>query len=430
MRLRFTYYINFILLFSLLAITSVCYAQTSKKVVHKKSNKKNITGIWRGHFVQKQFNPFAGKFVEDTYRYEVQINNSFENNKLEGVTYSYQTKRFYGKTSLQGIFNDKTNNILIKENKMLELKMADASGEPCLMTCYLTYTKDGDKEILKGEYSSQNMKNKSACGDGTVYLEKVPESDFTKEDFLIKKNAPVTQKSIAKKIPSTPKSKSTTGNTISKEKITNKKTTPLVKKTAPATQKSVAKKNPTTPKSKYRPGAESALIKKDNKSFRKPQADTTNAIVKQETSTEKPITTTSEITVTPNKILPKVLTERKNNLVKTFYVDEGELELEIYDNGQIDNDSISVFHNGEPVILHERLSTIPIKLKIKVTAANPVHELILVADNLGEIPPNTSLMKVTAGKKNYQVFLTSDLQKNAKIIFEYSPQNGALNNKK
>lgn len=394
MRLRFTYYINFILLFSLLAITSVCYAQTSKKVVHKKSNKKNITGIWRGHFVQKQFNPFAGKFVEDTYRYEVQINNSFENNKLEGVTYSYQTKRFYGKTSLQGIFNYKTNNILIKENKMLELKIADKSSDACLMTCYLTYTKDGDKEILKGEYSSQNMKDKSACGDGTVYLEKVPESDFTKEDFLIKK------------------------------------TEPLVKKTTPATQKSVAKKIPTTPKSKYRPGAESALIKKDNKSFRKPQADTTNAIVKQETSTEKPITTTSEITVTPNKILPKVLTERKNNLVKTFYVDEGELELEIYDNGQIDNDSISVFHNGEPVILHERLSTIPIKLKIKVTAANPVHELILVADNLGEIPPNTSLMKVTAGKKNYQVFLTSDLQKNAKIIFEYSPQNGALNNKK
>ena len=394
MRLRFTYYINFILLFSLLAITSVCYAQTSKKAVHKKSNKKNITGIWRGHFVQKQFNPFAGKFVEDTYRYEVQLNNGFKNNKLEGVTYSYQTKRFYGKTSLQGIFNDKTNNILIKENKMLELKIADNSSDACLMTCYLTYTKDGDKEILKGEYSSQNMKDKSACGDGTVYLEKVPESDFTKEDFLIKK------------------------------------TEPLVKKPTPVTQKSVAKNNPPSAKSKYRPGAESALIKKDNKSFRKPQVDTTDAIVKQETSTEKPITTTSEITVTPNKILPKVLTERKNNLVKTFYVDEGELELEIYDNGQIDNDSISVFHNGEPVILHERLSTIPIKLKIKVTAANPVHELILVADNLGEIPPNTSLMKVTAGKKNYQVFLTSDLQKNAKIIFEYSPQNGAMNNKK
>lgn len=382
------------LLFSLLAITSVCYAQTSKKAVHKKSNKKNITGIWRGHFVQKQFNPFAGKFVEDTYRYEVQLNNGFENNKLEGVTYSYQTKRFYGKTSLQGIFNDETNNILIKENKMLELKIADNSSDACLMTCYLTYTKDGDKEILKGEYSSQNMKDKSACGDGTIYLEKVPESDFTKEDFLIKKNEP------------------------------------LVKKPAPVTQKSVAINSPTSVKSKYRPGAESALIKKDNKSFRKPQVDTTDAIVKQETSTEKPITTTSEITVTPNKILPKVLTERKNNLVKTFYVDEGELELEIYDNGQIDNDSISVFHNGEPVILHERLSTIPIKLKIKVTAANPVHELILVADNLGEIPPNTSLMKVTAGKKNYQVFLTSDLQKNAKIIFEYSPQNGAMNNKK
>ena len=43
----------------------------------------------------------------------------------------------------------------------------------------------------------------------------------------------------------------------------------------------------------------------------------------------------------------------------------------------------------------------------------------MVADNLGEIPPNTSLMVITAGKKTYELFLTSDLQRNAKIIIEY-----------
>ncbi|HNE92604.1 MAG TPA: hypothetical protein PKZ66_00660, partial [Chitinophagaceae bacterium] len=125
----------------------------------------------------------------------------------------------------------------------------------------------------------------------------------------------------------------------------------------------------------------------------------------------------------PTTPLPKVLTERKNNLVKTFYVGEGEISLELYDNGQIDNDIVSIYHNGVPVIQNERLSTIPIKLNIKITASEPVQEFIIVAESLGEIPPNTSLLKIKAGNKSYQVFLTSDLQKNAKIVFEYKPQN-------
>jgi hypothetical protein len=56
------------------------------------------------------------------------------------------------------------------------------------------------------------------------------------------------------------------------------------------------------------------------------------------------------------------------------------------------------------LFLHERLSSIPLTAKIHVSANEPIHELIMVADNLGEIPPNTSLMKVTAGSKIYQVF--------------------------
>ena len=151
-------------------------------------SKNNITGIWRGYFIQKDYNPRTGKFEEDRYKYEVQINN-LSNNSLEGVTYSYHTTTFYGKAALQGIFTTETKNIVIKETKMLELKIAGFS-EPCLMTCYLDYAKAGKVEILKGEYSSQNMQSKAACGNGTVYLEKVPDTEFEKEDFLLKKTAP------------------------------------------------------------------------------------------------------------------------------------------------------------------------------------------------------------------------------------------------
>jgi len=43
----------------------------------------------------------------------------------------------------------------------------------------------------------------------------------------------------------------------------------------------------------------------------------------------------------------------------------------------------------------------------------------MVAENLGEIPPNTSLMVVKAGGKQYEVRITSTEQKNAVIVFKY-----------
>jgi hypothetical protein len=57
-------------------------------------------------------------------------------------------------------------------------------------------------------------------------------------------------------------------------------------------------------------------------------------------------------------------------------------------------------------------------MSITVDEAHPHHELIMVAENLGSIPPNTSLMIITAGTKRYQVFISSNEQKNAKVIFD------------
>jgi len=395
MRLKFTLTFNLLLLLVLLSIAENTFAQSKTK--HSKKNKTNITGIWRGYFLQqdKYYDFEKGRFVQDKYKYEVQINNLPTNN-LEGVTYSYLNTTFYGKTSLQGIFTTASNNVIIKENKMLELKMS-AGSDACLMTCYLSYYKEGDKEYLKGEYSSENMKTKKPCDGGTVYLEKVPTTDFVKEDFLLKK----------------PKSPITSNNSY-KRNTTKNNTSSLI-----------TKNNST--KLKYKPGAEDALIT-HNKKETVLQKDTTTIVAN--TTAEQVYNTPEQKTKTKQPIeLPKVLTERKNNHIKTFFVNEGDISIELYDNGTIDNDTVSVFHNGKPIILHARLSSIPLTTKIHVSADEPVHELIMVADNLGEIPPNTSLMKVTAGNKTYQVFLTSDLQRNAKIIFEYNPADCNKNKK-
>jgi hypothetical protein len=116
------------------------------------------------------------------------------------------------------------------------------------------------------------------------------------------------------------------------------------------------------------------------------------------------------------------LVERENKLVKTIIVDEENIQVDLFDNGTIDNDTISVYHNNKQVIKNGRLAFNPISLKIKCSAEDKLHELVVVAENLGEIPPNTALMVITAGKKRYEVFLTSTENRNAKVVIEYIPK--------
>jgi hypothetical protein len=116
--------------------------------------------------------------------------------------------------------------------------------------------------------------------------------------------------------------------------------------------------------------------------------------------------------------IPKVIATRENTLAKKIITEEAEMVIELYDNGDIDGDTITIYHNNKLVINHARLSLKPIIIKIKVDKNEPHHELIMVADNLGSIPPNTSLMIITANKKRYEVNIASSEQKNAKVMID------------
>jgi hypothetical protein len=114
-------------------------------------------------------------------------------------------------------------------------------------------------------------------------------------------------------------------------------------------------------------------------------------------------------------VIPKLIKTRENALVRKIETDEAEMVIELYDNGDIDGDTVTIYHNNQLIVNHAGLSAKPISIKIKVDKVNPHHELIMVADNLGSIPPNTSLMIVTANKKRYEVYISSSEQKNAKV---------------
>lgn len=103
-------------------------------------------------------------------------------------------------------------------------------------------------------------------------------------------------------------------------------------------------------------------------------------------------------------------------------VDTGTIRLDFYDNATIDGDSISVTVNKNIVVSHQLLSAKPITTYVTVDLSNPFHEVEMIADNLGTIPPNTALLIITAGTKKYQLFLTSTKTKSAMIRIVYDKE--------
>ena len=92
------------------------------------------------------------------------------------------------------------------------------------------------------------------------------------------------------------------------------------------------------------------------------------------------------------------------------------IKIDIYDNGIIDNDTVSVYFNDNLIISKKMISQKPISFYINADKSK-LNKILLIAENLGSIPPCTALMIVTTKKKKYDVNLSSDTNSSAAIEF-------------
>ncbi|HEX5651913.1 MAG TPA: hypothetical protein VFX58_02500 [Chitinophagaceae bacterium] len=93
------------------------------------------------------------------------------------------------------------------------------------------------------------------------------------------------------------------------------------------------------------------------------------------------------------------------------------LVLILYDNGEVDGDTVSVLFNGEMFMEKQGLKTAAIRKTVYVTPGNEEMTLVLFAENLGRYPPNTGLLVVYDGEERHQLRFSADLQKNASVVF-------------
>ena len=112
-----------------------------------------------------------------------------------------------------------------------------------------------------------------------------------------------------------------------------------------------------------------------------------------------------------------VIEGRKSEFSQVVNFKADSLELSLYDNGEIDGDTVSVFMNGEVLMASQGLKASAIKKTIYITKANEEFTLVMFAENLGKYPPNTGLLVVHDGDDVYNLRFSSDLQKSAGIVF-------------
>ncbi|MFL5744791.1 MAG: hypothetical protein ACJ751_09010 [Niastella sp.] len=114
-----------------------------------------------------------------------------------------------------------------------------------------------------------------------------------------------------------------------------------------------------------------------------------------------------------------VKTQRTSDTLSTIITAADSIVITIADNEVVDGDTVTIFHNNEVLVSRLFVSAHPYRVVVPLKSDVPIHEFVLVANNLGSIPPNTALLTIEAGKDRYQLKAASDLKKNAVIIFQH-----------
>lgn len=286
---------------------------------------------------------------------------------LVGNAYYYSSKNNYRKYSIKGYFDPETNNVIWWDDALVEDKtshglLGAAAHEPLLTVA--DFNCPGETEMrLDGASSLRDDKDVSA---GPVNLLKTgtplfaDDWDWVIQNYTVGANSPVIIDSIAQ----------------------------LTAGLKPF------------PEEKLPPAAAPVALTAP------PAANSPAPVVK---APEPAMPQTSN---------EKKFTARKKNLQTVIPFSPGKtIELRFYDNAAIDGDSIAIFLNGRLVREHILLGGEPQIIKLESSELQDDNEVVLVAENLGSIPPNTSYLVAVVGNKKYEARLFADEHSSALIRF-------------
>ncbi len=413
------------------------------------TEEKDITGLWKGFMYNDT--------TQQNYRYEIAI--SREKGKLFGYSHTYfilNDKEYHGVKKLK-VKRD-GDEIITEESDLIvhNYPIPPAKGVHQKNTLVLQI-KD-TVMILSGLYATNRTRDYRPL-TGYVHVERkkdysqsalVPhlqELNLAKNlSFLKEESTPPSSETIAvlkpiasdeeeklivfaaKKQEPDNKIKPTTAPVVKEPVIvkieTPKPAEPIITKPVPTkpTEPVVVKTIPVKPAETVI-AKPAPVVKKPEPVVVKPAPAKPTEIIVAKTDPPK-VVTPVVVTPAPVKIVaptyPTAATDmgkRKIENIQALYFKSDSLQLTLYDNGEVDGDTVSVIMNGVVIMPRVGLSTNAVKKTIDTKEAGDSIQLVMYAESLGSLPPNTGLLIVYDGKDRYEIRFSGDMQKSSAIVF-------------
>ena len=115
-------------------------------------------------------------------------------------------------------------------------------------------------------------------------------------------------------------------------------------------------------------------------------------------------------------IKPLSLQKRDVEVQKVITVRSKKINLSVWDNERVDGDRVSLSLNGKWILRNYEIAKEKHSLDIELIK-NQVNELVFFAENLGEIPPNTTAINIQYEGYNNTHIMRSNMDKSASINF-------------
>lgn len=109
--------------------------------------------------------------------------------------------------------------------------------------------------------------------------------------------------------------------------------------------------------------------------------------------------------------------ERRIQTISEITFNSDSLQLSFFDNGTVDGDTVSLILNNNPIADKIKLSTNAFRITVpsKIPAGDSLV-LIMHAESLGLIPPNTGLLIIQDGSNRHEIRFEGDMQRSSAVI--------------
>jgi hypothetical protein len=130
---------------------------------------------------------------------------------------------------------------------------------------------------------------------------------------------------------------------------------------------------------------------------------------------EKPILTESVVQLQETIEQPyQNENHRKIEVQRVIEVKSSNIKIKIWDNGTVDGDVATLYLNGERILHNYRVSKR--RIGIPVSLAQNDNFLVLHAEDLGDIRPNTVAVSIDDGEREQVIIVSSNLEESGAVM--------------